>query len=256
MTINIMTIAFGTYRLSGNESEDIDIVSYAIRNGYSIIDTAESYKDGYSEHIVGKAIRGFDRKHITIVTKISPDMTGEEIMRRAKLSSVRLGTYIDIYLLHSENKKISYEETFGAFRELKKENLLLDFGMSNASYSTLVGLHKFGMAAVENEFSLCFRHNSDALRYCLHTEKEFLAYMPLSSGHLLAGNNLKRLKEFASRYGTSPANIALRWIIQKGGIPVIGSLDKAHILENTRNGFTISDEDMDELDSIEWEEMN
>ena len=254
-------LGFGTYRLSGNENKDIDTLKFAVSKGYNIIDTAESYGNGYSEMIVGKSISYLSitderlRKKVTIISKVSPsNLSYENTIRSAKESVERLGTYIDCYLIHAPDKNIPISETFRAMEYLKKKKMIRQFGVSNFSSDELLKIKRSGIeiAAVEDEFSLCYQYNAKQLRFCKDNMIPFFAYMPLSNRWLLSGKNKDNLAEFCKKYNKTEAQIALKWVLQCGAIPIVGTNDKKHIGEDSDLDWKIELKDMISLKNKKW----
>jgi len=87
---------------STNDETDIAAIQKALDLGVTHIDTAESYGAGHSEELVGRAIKGRDRKQLTIATKVSAwNQSYDDLRRSFEASLLRLGTdYVDLYMLH------------------------------------------------------------------------------------------------------------------------------------------------------------
>ncbi len=84
--------------------------------GVTLIDTAEMYGGGHAEELVGRAIKGFPREELFIVTKVWPNHARyDDVIRSARASRERLGTYIDLYLLHWPATDVPICETMKAF---------------------------------------------------------------------------------------------------------------------------------------------
>jgi diketogulonate reductase-like aldo/keto reductase len=246
-------LGFGTSRLRKDEDKDIELLRYAIQCGYNVLDTAENYLDGYSETVIQKALEGIDRKKVIIISKVSPEhLSYKNVLKSALASIKRLGTYIDYYLIHVPNKNIPVTETFRAMEFLKKAHSIKHFGVSNVPYADLLKMEALGISAVEDELNLSYQHNVSTLLWCRKRNIPFFAYMPLSNKWLLSGANKDNFKGFCDKHGKTEAQIALRWIVQKGAIPIVGSTDKAHIRENSQLDFTLSREDMESLQKKQW----
>jgi 2,5-diketo-D-gluconate reductase B len=260
-------IAYGTYRMSGTtekeKKDNISLIKYAISCGYRIFDTAESYGkdgDGYSENILGQAISESlienpeqKRSDFIIISKVSPNnLNYNSVMSSAEKSAERLKTYIDYYLIHIPNEKITLDETFKAMVELKSKKLIKNYGVSNFSLDKLNKSFSQGITAVEEEFSLVYRYNLSQLRFCKENKLLFFSYMPLSNKGLLSVRNKPFFSEFVKKYQKTESQIALKWVMQCGAIPIVGSKDKSHIKENIDLNFTIDKVDMLKLANKKW----
>ena len=250
-------IGFGTYRLGEknnfDEMPDVETVDFAINSGYKVIDVAESYGDGYSEKIVGVSIKKIKRDKVIIITKVSPNnLKYSDVLRSVENSSKLLGTYIDFILIHAPNPKIPFKETFSAMKKLKEKRIIRFYGVSNFSYEQLKEAHKFGISAVQEELNIAYPYNYKQLKFCKENNILFFSYMPLSNGELLNENNIHNLRPYASKYNVPESSIALKWVIQHGTIPIIGSQNKKHILENTKLNFKLDKEEIKELRNKKW----
>ena len=131
---SIPILGQGTWRLGEDASKrqaEIDGLITGLDLGMTLIDTAEMYGDGGAEKIVGQAIKG-RRDEVYLVSKIYPhNATAKGTIEACKRSLERLKTdYLDLYLLHWPGS-IPLSETLSAFKLLKKEGLILDYGVSN-----------------------------------------------------------------------------------------------------------------------------
>src|SRR3989344_5308838 len=139
--LKIPAIAIGTCLIGGNDygppdyshdEEYIKVIKDSIKLGFNHIDTAEMYGGNHTEELIGKAIKGFDRKKLFITTKVSPEnLRYKDLINSAKNSLKRLETnYIDLYLIHRPNPEISIEETMKAMNFLVDNNLVKNIGVS------------------------------------------------------------------------------------------------------------------------------
>ncbi len=104
----VTSLGMGTWGMGGYEKPDyshddesVEALRYGLGLGINLIDTAEFYGTGHSEELVGEAIKDFERGEIFIISKVWPTNFGyEKAKRAARASARRLGTYIDLYLLH------------------------------------------------------------------------------------------------------------------------------------------------------------
>ena len=131
----------GTWQMGGRENynpenddqADITAIKTAIDLGVTHIDTAEMYAEGYSETLVGRAIKTYDRSKLFLVSKVWPThLRYDDVITSAKASLKRLQTtYLDLYLIHMPNPQIPIKETMRAMDALIEERLVKNIGMKN-----------------------------------------------------------------------------------------------------------------------------
>ena len=195
--LNVSRIAFGAWGIAGgfnwgpqDENDSLEALLAAHECGVNFFDTAEGYGDGYSEHLVGKAL-GQVRDEIILTTKVLPGHFAPDALRASCERSLKnLGTdRIDLYQLHWPNHDIPVAETFTLLEELKSAGKIRFYGVSNFGPcdldEALVTGRKFATNQVS--YSLLFR----AIEYvvqplCAANEVDILCYSPLMQG-LLAG---------------------------------------------------------------------
>lgn len=253
----VTAVGMGTWGVGGWESPDysrdkehIEALRYGLELGMNLIDTAEFYAAGHSEELVGKAIEGFEREDIFIVSKIWPTHFGYESAKRAaRASAKRLGTYIDLYLLHwptEDFRKI--KETLHALEELVDEGLIRYIGVSNFDLELLRKsqevMRKYEIVVNQVKYSLKDRRpeESGLLEYMKREGITLMAYTPLEKG-TLARNSC--LAEIGKTYNKTAAQVALNWLIWKENVVAIPkATNKEHIRENFgAMGWRLSKED-------------
>jgi len=242
-------IGFGTYR-----QINLEVIKNALNSGYQIFDTAQSYN---TENLLGQAIKNKDRTKLIIISKISPDnLSYKKVIQSGIVSSKNLETYIDYYLIHVPNKNISLTETFGALKKLKEKKIIKNYGVSNFSLELLKESLKYNISAVQEEYSLIYLNNLKQLKLCKKNKLLFFSYMPLSNGFLLKNANLKNFKEFEKKYNKTAAQIALNWVRYSGAIPIVGTKNSEHMIENLNYSFKFLKEDFIKLSKKNWEPMD
>lgn len=239
------------------ESFYVSILKDGIAAGMNFIDTAESYGQGHSEELVGRAISG-RRKGVFVATKVSPEhLSMGSLIGAAEASLRRLNTdYIDLYQIHWPNPAIPIEETYAAMRQLVESGKVRYTGVSNLSLPELINARKaFGADAIvsaQNEYNLFDRTIEDGfLPYCQQNEITLIAYSPLDSGRVSGDKQqLEVLARLAQEYQKTPAQIVLRWLIQHPAVMVIPkSASPEHLLANAACAdFSLSAEDFALID--------
>lgn len=200
--VDVSVIAFGCWGLIGgeywgeqSEQDSIQAIRTAYELGVNLFDTAEGYGDGYSEQVLGKALRGI-RPNVLIASKVSPDHFTATEMRRACERSLRnLDTdWIDLYQLHWPNWEIPLDETLQTMESLRREGKIRCYGVSNFGVRDLGEALAGGYAISSDQlaYNLLFRAiEFEILPLCRRESISVLCYSPLMQG-LLAGKFPRR----------------------------------------------------------------
>ena len=224
---------YGVYQVSPAECERC--VSDALSVGYRMIDTAQAY---HNEEGVGNAVRksGISRQEIFLVSKIWISNYGYEKAKTSIDESLRkLQThYIDLMLLYRALEE-AYKE--GKLRAIGVSNFYPDHFIDIASNMEIV-------PAVNQVETHVFDQQTEPQKIMEEFGTRIMSWGPLAEGR----NNFFTnpiLAEIGHKYGKSVAQVALRWLIQRGVIIIPKS---AHIERMRQNidifDFTLSDEDM------------
>lgn len=246
----IPKIGLGTWRIRGKECEKL--VKKAINLGYRNIDTAQHYKN---EKEVGEGIKksNIDRKEVFLTTKVwKTNLKYNDVIKTAKESLEKLDTdYLDLLLIHWPNKKIDTKETLAAMQQLKKNDLIKEFGVSNFPLHLLKEANK-----KSNEEIFCnqmeyhpFISHVDLLNYCQEKDILFTAYSPLAKGEVMKN---EVLKEIGKKHEKSPAQVSLRYLIQqKNVIAIPKSKEIEHIKQNIDIfDFSLSDQEISKINNL------
>lgn len=237
-------VGFGTYPLTSKIC--VEAVEQAAKSGYRIIDTATYYENFDS---IAKALKGQDRRHFYIISKVEHDKQSPEDLRRdldATLQQLETD-YLDAYLLHWPNSKISIEKTLVAMDRLRRAKKIRHIGLSNISVNHLKKALKFGVPItwVQVEMHPYF-YDKDLLDFCQKHAITVQAWRPLDLGRIREDDFLIGI---GKKYGKTACQIALRWIVQHGCLPLPGSKNANHIEENLRiTDFSLSQEEMGMID--------
>ncbi|MDI6826070.1 MAG: aldo/keto reductase [Candidatus Aenigmarchaeota archaeon] len=244
---SIPVLGLGTWQLLGKECERA--VRKALEMGYRHIDTAEIY-DNQTE--IGKAIQGFDRSELFITSKVwETNLRFKSVLKACESTLKELNTsYLDLYLIHWPNPSVLLEETFRAMKILHEDGKVRSIGVSN------FGLPLLKQALEVEEIPVCvdqvefhpYLYQKELLEFCKKHDIVFVAYSPLARGKILDD---KTIKELADKYGKSPAQISLRWILQKGAITIPKASSEEHLKENMDVfDWKLSKRDVSKIDSI------
>lgn len=254
--IQVPVMGFGTYQ--SNESEGIEAISFAIKNGYRLIDTAAFY---HNEEIIGKGIKasGVPREELFVTTKLWRDSLGyENAIYELNRSLERLDLdYIDLYLIHWPANQLNYEnwkkvnaDTWRALEHLQAEGKIKSIGVSNFWEEQLKALLETARvipAVNQIEFHPGF-WQPELLELCHKNNIAVEGWSPLARGTVFQEETLQ---EIASNHNKSVAQVCLRWAIQHDVIPIPKSTTNNRILENLEVfDFELSADEMYKVDHL------
>lgn len=256
--VQMPMLGLGTVQLKGEAG--VQIIKKAIEVGYRLIDTAKMY---HNEDIVGQAIAesGIDRNELFITTKLCRSSNSyEQAVRDIEDSLKQLQVdYVDLLLVHEP-----YVESYDMYEALKEAYIsgkARAIGISNFNqkcYREFIKTCGIIPAVNQMESHVYFTQRELQLDLEVHGTK-MQAWSPLANGkkHLLSE---PILVELATQYNKTPAQIALRYLIQNGVSAIPRTSNEARLKENINLfDFTLSAEEvekiriLDELQSItDW----
>lgn len=249
--IKMPKAGFGVYQVSKEECERV--VIDAIKVGYRLIDTAQSY---FNEEEVGGAIQkavndGFvKREELFITSKVWIDNYGYEKCKKSVLESMRKlkVDYLDLMLLHQP-----FADYYGAYRaleELYKEGKLKAIGVSNFYPDRLSDICLFEREIIPqvnqvevNVFNAQFEAQNNMEKNNVQIE----AWAPFAEGRNNMFSN-EILIDIGKKYNKSVAQIILRWLTQRN-VVVLSKSTKVQRMEENFNifDFKLSKEDMEKI---------
>lgn len=250
--IDIPKIGFGTYKLK-DENETIDTIKYALKVGYRFIDTASFYGN---EEWIGKAIKEskIKRENIFLATKVWNDSHGyDKAIDSFEKSMKKLDIdYLDLLLIHWPTKL--NKETWRAFESLYELGKVRAIGVCNFKIGHLEELRKTAkIMPMVNQIEVhpCFSQK-EIVNYCNNYKIQVIGWSPIMKGQLL---EVPLMIDLAEKYNKTIAQIALRWHIQKGIIPIPKSSHYGRIADNIDIfNFELSEEDMIKIDRLDRNE--
>lgn len=246
----IPQLGLGVFR-SKDGQETYDSVKWALEAGYRHIDTAKIYGN---EESVGKAIKdsGLERDEIFLTTKLwNEDIRQKRTKEAFQESLDRLQTdYVDLYLIHWPAD--GFEEAWKEMEEIYKSGKAKSIGVSNFHKHHLEDLEKISSIkpAVDQIESHPYFTNQELIDYLKEKEIDVEVWSPIGG---TGGNVLEDelLKELAEKYKKSPAQITIRWHLQRGLIVFPKSIHKERIEENLEVfDFKLSNEDMEKINKL------
>ncbi len=238
------SIGFGTYPQTGETCTHS--VKLAIKTGYLLLDTATYYKNFAA---IAKALKGHDRRHFYISSKVWHDkQSSDDVHKDLERTLKELQTdYIDAYFVHWPNSEIPIEETLGAMEELRHQKKIRHIGLSNVNVNHMKRALELNIPItwVQIEMSPFF-YDPALLKFCKDHSIHVQAWAPLGRGRV---NDDPLLANLSKKYKKTPSQIAIKWILQHGCMPLPGSTSEKHMQENLGvEDFTLTKEEMKEID--------
>lgn len=248
--LKMPVLGYGVYQVTKEECERC--VLDALKTGYRLIDTAQSY---FNEEEVGNAIvkSGIPREEIFLTTKVWVEHYGYEETKKSVYESMKkLQTeYIDLMLLHQP-----FSDYYGAYRaleELYQEGVLKAIGVSNFYPDRLVDIANFAdiVPMVNQVETHVLNQQVEAKKWMDKYEVQIEAWAPFGEGRGGLFDN-PVLTAIGEKYGKSSAQVMLRWNIQRG-VVILPKSTHIERMEQNFNvfDFTLTDEDMTAIAALD-----
>jgi 2,5-diketo-D-gluconate reductase A len=244
---------FGVFQI--DPSETVEAVRYALEVGYRHIDTAEMYGN---EREVGEAIRqsGLDRGDVFVTSKLNNSFHEPDAARRAFDGTLEaLGfDYVDLFLIHWPLPTLydgDYLSTWRALEEFKSDGRARSIGVSNFQIEHLERLAaETDTVPAVNQIELHpYFQNRDVRAYDEEHGIATEAWAPIAQGEVLDD---QVIGEIAEKAGLTPAQVVLRWHIQRGNIVFPKSVTPERIRENFEIfDFELDDSDLERIDDLD-----
>ena len=225
----------------------VNAVRWALELGYRHLDTAQVYGN---EASVGRALResGLPRHEVFITTKFHPGRT--DPVAEAEQSLRRLGLdFVDLYLVHWPQGGPVW--AWPGMQRSRERGLARSVGVSNFSANDLAAVMAAGsIPPVVNQVQLSpVYYRRALLEACRRRGVQVEAYSPLGTGQHLNNGTVRKV---ARRVGRTPAQVLLRWCVQRDLVVIPKSTHEERIRENAQIfDFTLSPQDMAELDALD-----
>ena len=241
-------IGYGVYQIPSSITKRC--VEEALKTGYKLIDTAQCYGN---ETEVGKAVKesGISRKEMFITTKVWGTRGYNDTLRSIQQSLNKLDTYIDLLLIHEPSG--DYKEIYVALEDSISSGDVKSIGVANFLDETFIDLVKNCriIPAVDQIETHVFRQQTEMQEMLREYGTVLQSWSPLACAK---GNIFENpvLKEIAGHHNKTIAQIALRWLIQRG-IPIIPkSTHKGRMEENINIlDFELTKVEMEDINKLE-----
>jgi aryl-alcohol dehydrogenase-like predicted oxidoreductase len=250
--LRVNRLGFGAMRVCGRDvwgppadrAAAHRVIRRAVDLGVTFIDTADSYGPEVDETLIAEALHPYP-PGLVIGTKgglVRPNRHAwdsdahPEHLRHAvngSLQRLRLER-IDLYQLHAPDPRVPFADSVGALARMQRGGKIRHIGLSNVSVAELTTARKIApIVSVQNEYNYDDRSSDNVLAECVRLGIAFIPWYPLGAGRSLRSAKLKRI---AAARGTSPAQIALAWLLARtpAMLPIPGTASVAHLAENVR----------------------
>ena len=242
-------LGLGTWDLRDLQCKTV--VKQAVEMGYTHIDTAWMYAN---QGEIGEALReiGAKRDELFITSKIwHTHMERDSVLSQCDecLDQLQMD-YVDLLLIHSPSQIALLEETLGAFKEIVDAGKAKSIGISNFNSEQVDRARKTSAVPISaNQVEYNVHHNrEELLQHCAKYGIHVTAHRPLATGEI---GDERLLNEIANKHGKTAAQVAMRWLLQKGISVIPKSSSKGHLEENLDLfDWKLSATEMKQIDNI------
>jgi aryl-alcohol dehydrogenase-like predicted oxidoreductase len=281
--------ALGGWGGSISENDVVNAVRAGITSGINWVDTAEVYRDGQSEEVVGRALQGFE--DVLVFTKVAPRPSGtglhaDGVRAAAEASLRRLDReVIDLFQVHFPDPEVPIEETWEAMASLVDDGLVRFIGVSNFGEDLIALCESIRhVDSLQPQLSLLHRPTREHLiPFCQARGTGVICFGPLAFGLLTGDIDAKtvfaaddwRPSLFAELFGPAelPANlarvaallgfadgrgiplpqIAIAWVIAQTGVTgaIVGARSVEHVRQSAGAGdVEVTPDDLHHIEAI------
>lgn len=247
----VTRLGYGTMQLTGpgvwgdpeDPEEAVRVLRRAVELGVTFIDTADSYGPAVAEPLIKRALHPYP-DDLVIATKAGLSRAGpgdwrplgrpEYLRQQTEMSLRNLGLErIDLFQLHRVDPKVPLADQVGELKLLRDEGKIGHVGLSEVDVDQLEQAREIvEIASVQNLFNLTNRSAEPLLDHAEGAGIAFIPWFPLATGALAEPGG--DLAELAERYGASPSQLALAWLLRRSPVmlPIPGTSTVAHVEDN------------------------
>ncbi len=258
----IKPIGIGTWGIGGtwqkevgNEQESIELIKYAISRGQNHIDSGQIYGGGYTDEIIGEAINDLRREDLLLSDKLwetNVENGKAEIAVDEMLKKIRTD-YLDILYIHKPWENYPWRDAIPQINDLIDKNKVRYFAVSNFNLEQLkeaVKLSRHRIVANQLHYNILNKTeiNQEMFNFCSNNDIRIIAYKPLERTGVLDNKTLLRISK---KYKSTPAQIAIAWILKKGMWTIPGLSSNEFIEDNLKSiNINLSQNDVEILDNL------
>ncbi len=240
----------GTFKTPDGDAVE-NAVHWALAAGYRSIDTASLYGN---ETGVGRAIKtsNVPRNEIFVTTKVwNSDQGFKRTFAAFEASLQRLGMdYVDLYLIHWPVRG-KYQETWRALEEIYQSGQVRAIGVSNFMIHHLEDLlNSANITPMVNQVEFHpYLQQPDLQRFCRQHNIQLEAWSPIMRGRVM---DVPELVELGGKYGKSPVQITLRWMLQREIVTIPKSVRQERIINNALVfDFSLTEAELAMIDDLD-----
>jgi 2,5-diketo-D-gluconate reductase B len=246
--VDVPRIGFGTWQIMGRDC--IEAVRDSLELGYRHLDTARVYEN---EREVGRALAesGVPREEVFLTTKVWLDDLSPQRLRRSVEGSLRdlRSDFVDLLLIHWPNPEVPLADSLSEMERLTGEGKLRQLGVSNFPPGMLIEALEIAPVFCDQVEYHVYLDQGRLLDLAHEHDLLIAAYAPFSHGELVSD---PVLREIGRTHGRSPAQVALRWLIEQDHVC---ALPKAASRQNRAANlevfnFTLSEEERGRIDAL------
>src|SRR5947199_4464527 len=252
--LEVNRLGFGAMRLTGegvwgwppDRANAVKVLKRAVELGVNLIDTADAYGPETDELLIAEALHPYP-KGLVIATKGGltrpgprswvPNCRPEYLAQCVDKSLKRLKLErIDLYQLHTVDRKVPIEESLGALKAAQDAGKIRHVVLSNVTTQEIERAKKvLPIVSIQNRYNITDRDSEDVLSYCEKEKMGFLPWAPVGgsgrSSLTKAGNPLETE---AKLHNVSAVQLALAWLLQKSPVmlPIRGTSSLKHLEDN------------------------
>jgi len=247
-------LGFGAMRITGegiwgwppDRENAKKVLRRAVDLGANLIDTADAYGPETSELLIAEALHPYP-KGLVIATKGGltrpgpgewvPNCRPEYLSQCVDKSLKRLKLErIDVYQLHTVDRKVPIEESLGALKAAQDAGKIRHVGLSNVTVQEIERAKKILLiVSIQNRYNIEDRESEEVLSYCEKEKMGFLPWAPVGgSGRGSMTKSGNPLEAEGKRHNVTAVQLALAWLLQKSPVmlPIPGTANIAHLEQN------------------------